>query len=129
MADHRNDLFENDYGRQFRVREYAIIAGLIIHRSAGGLSKQTLVELANDVDRELKDYATRNHSTSTIYNHVRRTLLSHPDSELSSIIAIRAHVSVDNSKKIAPALVQKFKSENPARIIPVEISSVSQRRV
>ncbi|KAK2021681.1 hypothetical protein LX32DRAFT_711964 [Colletotrichum zoysiae] len=109
----RDLLFENDYERQFQIREYAVTAGLIIHQSAEGLSKQTLAELANDVGRKLKDYATRNQTTSTIYNDVRKTPVSHQDSELSSIIAIRAHIPIDDSGKIAPALIQKFKSENP----------------
>ncbi|OBR07316.1 hypothetical protein CH63R_08837 [Colletotrichum higginsianum IMI 349063] len=109
----KREQYENEYDRQYHIRKYAATAAQIINNAAEEVPREKIAALAGDVGRKLKHYATKNQSASTIYNDVRRQPIESDNAELSSIIAIRAHVDITMIRKVAPALTKKFLEEMP----------------
>ncbi|KAK1999767.1 hypothetical protein LX36DRAFT_742338, partial [Colletotrichum falcatum] len=84
-----------------RYENTLITAGLVIHRSAEGLSPEADPGGHGQRCRQKVEglLAARDRTASSTHDDVEQALVSRPYSELSSVAAVRAHVSIERREE------------------------------
>ncbi|KAF6804355.1 hypothetical protein CMUS01_14875 [Colletotrichum musicola] len=106
----RSERFENSYERDHRVRRHATTAGRLINESARGVPAERLAKLAADVGRKLRDYTTKQTSSSVLYSDCQ---VPFGKMELATVVAFRSMTELDEPDTVPEKIKDHFAREKP----------------